>query len=258
MIAWRTQPPPPGYVREWHAGDTEIVMLRDAATYVREAMHDGSLYEYAAHAPENRPMAGRGTSYAVRLPAGGPAVVVRHSRHGGFLAGFTGDRFLGPTRAPAELRTALRLTRLGIPTPEIVAYATYPAGPMLRRSDVATREVEGGRDLAALVLATEPGLDRTVAWAAVIQLLSRMRSAGARHPDLNAANVLLAPDANGELEAWLLDVDRVWFDAPGEPRGLEANLRRLLRSLRKWRERRGALIEEEELHSLALGARRAA
>lgn len=258
MIAWRQLPAPPGYLREWRAGDTEIVMLREAAPHVREAMRDGTLYAFAAHAPSNRPMAGRGTSYAVTLPDGGPSVVVRHSRHGGLLAALTGDRFVGSTRAPGELRAALRLTRLSVPTPEVVAYATYPAGPMLRRSDVATREVDGGRDLGALLVATAPGSERAAAWAAVVQLLGRMRAAGARHPDLNAANVLLAPDGNGSIEAWLLDVDRVWFDEPGEARGLEANLSRLLRSLRKWRDVRGAMIEEEELETLADKSRSAA
>ena len=78
-------------------------------------------------------------------------MVVRHSRHGGLLAPVTGDRFLAPTRAPQELATSLRLIDAGVSTPEIIAYAVYSAGGPFRRSDIATREVEGGRDLAALL-----------------------------------------------------------------------------------------------------------
>lgn len=258
MIAWRRTPPPPGYVREWRPNDIEVVVRQGLRATVLEALREGSLYAYAAHAPDARAMRGRGTAYAVRLPDGGPAVVVRRSRHGGMLAGLTGDRFLSPTRAPRELRTALRLTRLGVPTPEVVAYATYPAGGPMRRADVATREVLGGRDLGALLAGTSPGEERAESWAAVARLLGRMSQAAARHPDLNAANVLLAPDENGTLEAWLLDVDRVWFDVPGNPRVMAANLRRLLRSARKWRDRRGAQVEDRELHALARDARSAA
>ena len=221
-------------------------------------MREGSLYDFAAHAPDGRLMGGRAAAYAVALPEGGPSVVVRHSRHGGLLAGLTGDRFVAPTRAPHELRTALRVARLGIPTPEIVAYATYPAGGPMRRADVATGEIAGGCDLAAMLAATAPGRERDPGWAAAAQLLSRMSRSGVRHPDLNAANVLLAPDDNGTVEAWLLDVDRVWFDRPGDPRVLDANLRRLLRSLRKARDRNGTLLEDAELDMLAQRTRSAA
>jgi 3-deoxy-D-manno-octulosonic acid kinase len=258
VIAWRRQPAPPGYIREWLERDTELVVMRGARDAVREALQDGTLYEYAAHAPDGRPLRGRSTAYAVSLPDGGPDVVVRHSWHGGVLAGLTGDRFVAPTRAPVELRTSLRLARLAIPTPEVIAYATYPAGGPLRRADVATRAISTGRDLGATLADTQPGAERQAAWSAVAQLLARLSQAGVRHPDLNAANVLLAPDENGAMDAWLLDVDRVWFDRPGDPRVLDANLRRLLRSARKWRDARGAQVEERELHELARDARSAA
>jgi tRNA A-37 threonylcarbamoyl transferase component Bud32 len=257
-MAWRRAPAPPGYTREWLDGDRELVVLRTAIAPVREAMRDGTLYDFAAHAPGPRAMRGRGTAYAVELPDGGPRVVIRHSRHGGLLAGITGDRFVAPTRAPRELRTVLRLTRLGVPTPELVAYATYPAGGVLRRADIATKEIAGGRDLGALLADTAPGTEREASWRAVARLVARMSDAGVRHPDLNAGNVLLAPDDNGDVDAWLLDVDRVWFDRAGEPRVLDANLRRLLRSARKWRDHRGAQVDEAELHALARDARDAA
>ena len=258
MIAWRRAPAPPGYTREWRHKDTEIVVLRSARESVLAALGDGTFYDYAAHAPNARSLQGRSIAYAVCLPDGGPDVVVRHSQHGGLLAGITGDRFLGPTRAPRELHNTLRLTRLSVQTPELVAYATYPAGGPWRRADVATREVANSRDLGTLLIETVPGDERAEAWQVVARLLRRMTDGGVRHPDLNAANVLLAPDENGALEAWLLDVDRVWFDEPAHPRVLEANLRRLMRSLRKWRDERGANIEDSEVHAFARQVRSAA
>ncbi|HUO53043.1 MAG TPA: lipopolysaccharide kinase InaA family protein, partial [Gemmatimonadaceae bacterium] len=78
-----------------------------------------------------------------------------------------------------------------------------------------------------------------------------LAEAGARHPDLNLKNVLLATDANGRIEAWVIDVDRVWFDAPGAPEVAAANVRRLARSAEKWRARHGLAITAEEIRALA-------
>ena len=215
----------------------------------------GSLYEYAAHHPDARPLRGRGVAYAVPLPDGATRVVVRRSRHGGWLAPVTGDIFVGRTRAPHELEVSLRLTREGIATPEVIAYGTYPVAPLLRRADVATREVHGGLDLAA-TLAREPDAESVRdAVRVVARLLARMAVAGARHPDLNVRNVLIARDANGHREAWLLDVDRVWFDTPRHPRVREANLSRFARSARKLREREGLPLGEGEMALLAALAR---
>ena len=82
-------------------------------------------------------------------------------------------------------------------------------------------------------------------------LVQVMNDAGVRHHDLNVKNVLLAPRADG-LSAYLLDVDRVTFGARGSAEIARANVARLLRSARKWRDERGALFDEREL--AALGA----
>ena len=245
---------PPGYER-LHRPGVDAVARTTLADAVGEALSAGSLYEYAAHHPDARPLRGRGVAYAVPLPDGATRVVVRRSRHGGWLAPVTGDIFVGHTRAPRELEVSLRLTREGIATPEVIAYSTYPVAPLLRRADVATREVGGGLDLAA-TLEREPDAESIRdAVRAVARLLARMASAGARHPDLNVRNVLIARDANGQREAWLLDVDRVWFDAPGHPRVREANLSRFARSARKLRDREGLPFGEGEMALLAALAR---
>jgi tRNA A-37 threonylcarbamoyl transferase component Bud32 len=240
---------PSSYVR-FRSADAVVVALASLADCVREAMRDGSLYDYAAHHPRTHTHAGRGAAYAVSLPDGVTRVVIRRSRHGGWLAPLTGDRFLPPTRAPREMESSLRLRRLGIPTPEIVAYAVYPAGSVWRRADVATREVPDGQDLGTFLLDAPDAERKREALGATATLVARLTAAGARHPDLNVSNVLLARDENERLEAWVLDLDRVWFADPS-PRVTDANLRRLRRSALKWQRDHGAAVDESDLLWLA-------
>lgn len=245
---------PPGYERVRRPG-VETVARATLTRPVTEALAAGTLYDYAAHHPDARAMHGRGVAYAVPLPDGATRVVVRRSRHGGWLAPLTGEVFLAPTRAPHELEVSLRLAREGIPTPEVVAYSTYEVAPLLRRVDVVTREVPEALDLAALLERDRDPASVRDAVRVVARLLARMAAAGVRHPDLNVRNVLIARDGNGQREAWLLDVDRVWFDTPKHPRVREANLSRFARSARKLREREGLPVGDGELALLAALAR---
>jgi hypothetical protein len=247
----RASRPPPGYARLL-VGRVHVVALAKLIAALREALRDGSLYEYAAHHPQARVLAGRGVAYAVPLPDGAPTVVVRRSRHGGVLAPLTGDRFVGGTRAPRELATALRLARLGVPTPEVVGYATYPAGSWFRCADVLTREVPNASDLAAALLdAASDDATKRELLQSTADLLARLTAAGARHPDLNLKNLLIARQPENALEAYVLDVDRVWFDTPGSPRVTAANLRRFTRSVRKWQRACGLPLDAEDLRWLA-------
>ena len=235
-------------------GATVAVGLEELAEPLREALRAGSLYAYAAAHPERRAMTGRGVAWAAPLPGGAARVVVRRSRHGGLFARVTGERFAGRTRAPRELAAALRLAAAGIPTPPVVAYATYRAGPLLRRADVATREVEGARDLAAaLADAMEAGdAARGAALAASARLLDALAVAGVVHPDLNIKNVLLRAGAGGTLDAMVLDVDRVRFVGGPAARVRARNLARLVRSLRKWE--RARAVPAGTIPESALGA----
>lgn len=225
--------PPAGYA-VLARGATEAVGLSALAEPLRVALQSGTLYAYAGSHPERRSLAGRGVAWAVPLPHATARVVVRRSRHGGLLAPITGEWFAGRTRAPRELALALRLAELGVPTPEVVAWATYRAGPLLRRADVATREVPGARDLAAALSDAATPADRAAPLAATARLLDALAAAGAVHPDLNIKNVLLRPDAEGGLRALVLDVDRVRFTTAPPAHVRARNLSRLLRSLRKW------------------------
>jgi tRNA A-37 threonylcarbamoyl transferase component Bud32 len=244
---------PPGYVALSEPG-VEGAALATLEMPLRAVLAEGTFYEFAEHHAQARPLTGRGIAYAVPLSSG-DRVVVRRSRHGGLLGSIRDDRFLGATRAPRELEISLSLRRLGVATPEIVAYATYPAGPMFRRGDVVSREVPRSRDLAAMLAALSRGDSRRPLIEATGQLLASMSLARARHPDLNIKNVLLADNEFDGVEAYVLDVDRVWLDKASAETVLEANLRRLSRSALKWRRVHALPIEEADLLAIESTAR---
>jgi hypothetical protein len=245
---------PPGYERLL-LGHAVAVARSDLSQHVRKALvaADGTrctLHEYAARQPSARRLQGREVAYAVPLPQCLERVVIRHNRHGGLFGALTRDLFFSPTRAPYELDASIRLDSLGIPTPPIVAYALYPPGGLLQRSDIVSREIPGSRDLAH-VLVHEGPTERAAALSATAGLLAMMGRVGARHHDLNAKNVLLTPDA-----AWVLDVDRVTFSG-NKRAAFDGNLARLARSLRKWRDRSRAHVTEAEIDALGEQARSA-
>jgi hypothetical protein len=188
---------------------------------------------------------GRATAWGATLPKGGPSVVVRHAWHGGLFAAFTGDRFLWPGRAPWELEASERLRAAGVPTPAVVAYVLYPAGPGFCRCDVATARLPEGADLPKAWRDAAPA-QREGLLTATAALVRALGHVGAHHEDLNAKNVYVSPEGAG-WRAFALDVDRVRFLPPSDGRATALNLSRLQRSLRKHRDRHGLDITEDHL-----------
>jgi hypothetical protein len=182
----------------------------------------GTLYAAAAVSPDRREYRGRGVAYGI--PLGRHRVVVRHSRHGGWLAPLTRDLFLPPTRARLEWSNSFHLIARKVPTPEVVAIAVYRVGALLRRADVVTLEIAGALDLAAHPVTP-------AAQAAVEVLLVALAKAGAIHRDLNAKNILLA-DRDGQLTAFVIDIDRLVLGKPSRAAD-GANRSRLRRSIAK-------------------------
>jgi len=232
---------PAGYVRV-SVGRCAVTTLAAHEDDARVLLREGTLYDAARRDQAARPLQGRGVAYAIALPVTGVKAVVRHNRHGGMLASITRDLFLPPTRAPHELATSLRLTAMGIATPDVLMYGIVAAGGLFRRSDVVTREVLGGRDLATVFDAATGESNRSAAWTAAADLVGNLARAGVRHHDLNVKNILLSGDGAG-LRAWLLDVDRVSFHPQGDVAVHRANVERLLRSARKWRDERAAVVD---------------
>ncbi len=239
---------PSGYSR-FTVRDATVIARQDAVAGIEEALKETrTLHCWAATVPGAKAFHGRATAWGTTLPRGGPSVVVRHAKHGGLLAPLTGDRFLWPGRAPWELEVSERLRAAGVPTPAVVAYALYPAGPGFCRCDVATARLPEGGDFPQLWRDTPAG-EREAMLTATAALVRALGLIGAHHEDLNAKNVYLASEGRG-WRAFALDVDRVRFLPTGDARAAELNLARLTRSLVKGREQFGLDISDAHLQFL--------
>ncbi|MDB4913005.1 MAG: lipopolysaccharide kinase [Gemmatimonadetes bacterium] len=242
--------PPAGYV-SIEVGRCAIVTLASHAGDARALAEKGTLYAGAAASPDPRPLQGRGIAYAIALPVSGTRAVVRHNRHGGLLAGLTGDLFLRPTRAPYELRMSLRLRGEDVRTPFVAMIGVTPAPLGFARADVITHEIPDSADLGSYMMSSCSAALRAEAWQAARVLVMSLNAVGARHHDLNVKNVLLARE-QGALVAYVLDVDRVVFEERGSPFVALGNARRLLRSARKWRDEHSALFDEGDVAALGI------
>lgn len=246
---------PPGYTR-LIVRDATVVARHDAVSGVEDALKETrTLHGWASTVPSAKAFQGRATAWGTTLPRGGPAVVVRHARHGGLLAALTGDRFLWPGRAPWELEASERLRSAGVPTPAVVAYALYPAGPGFCRCDVATARLPEGGDLPSLWADADPA-SRDSMLTATAALVRALGLVNAHHEDLNAKNIYLVREGQG-WRAYALDVDRVRFLAAGDGRAAALNFARLERSLKKGRLQFGLVISDDDVRALqrrALGA----
>jgi 3-deoxy-D-manno-octulosonic acid kinase len=209
----------------------------------------GTLSGYAAAQPGVREFTGRGAAYGLATRHG--QWVVRHYRRGGAIAAMLEDRYLrlGPTRPMRELWASTAARSRGVPTPEVVAAVTYPAGPFYR-ADLATRYVEDSADLAESVLGAAraaPG-QRVEIWRAAGALLRLAFAAGVEHRDLNLRNILIQPRDDGPPAAFLLDLDRavVHDRAVSDPERARM-MSRLQRSRRKLESAAGVSTTAAEL-----------
>lgn len=232
----------PSYERFEVAG-ARVVAAKGCTQAIRGILEKERLYEYAARQPDAIALVGRAPVFAVNIPGCG-GVVVRHNMRGGWMAKISSDLFVLPTRGYRELLASIRLRASGVSTPEVLAYVSYPKNLMLRRSDVATREIPNGHDLSVALAKVTDHDHRVMVLDAIVKMLRSLTHAGAQHQDLNLKNVLLTAGEGPGLDAHVLDVDRVRFSSPGSPLVAKANLDRLIRSLRKWR----------DLHSLPYSA----
>src|SRR2546423_4122091 len=225
----------PSYER-FEVGGARVVAAVGCAAGIREVLNEERLYEFAARQADAIPLVGRAPVFAINLPGSCGRVVVRHNMRGGWMAKVSKDLFVLPTRGFRELIASLRLRANGVSAPEVVAYVSYPKNWVLRRSDVATREIANGHDLSVALAKVTDHAHRVMVLDAIAKLLRALTHAGAHHPDLNLKNVLLTAGEGEGLDAYVLDVDRVRFSSPGSPLVAKANLDRLIRSLRKWRD----------------------
>jgi hypothetical protein len=233
-------------------GDTHVLTTKSCAASIRKILEQQTLYEFAQRQPDAKPLTGRAPVFAVSLPDGCGRAVVRHSMRGGWMAKLSRDVFFLPTRGIRELVTSLRLRALGVSTPEVLAYVSYPTAVVFRRNDIATREIPNGHDLSVVLAKVTDHPHRVMVLEAIAKLLRSLTHAGAHHQDLNLKNILMTAGEGEGLDAHVLDVDRVQFHSPGSPLVAKANLDRLIRSLRKWRDTQGLPFSAEDEEYLRL------
>ena len=210
---------------------------------MRRALAGGrTLYQWAAAQPGRTAFVGRGEAYGVTL--GGTPAVVRHARHGGFLAPLLTDWFAGRPRFYREVALWGRLAGDGIRTPDVVAGVRYRAGPG-HRADVATEQVAGA-DLVEVFFGERPpaGPQRAAALEALGRLVRRLHDLGFVHPDLQLRNLLLTGAAGVAPQAWLLDVDTCRPMRGERDTERARNLARFYRSWDKWNGMRGAQLTD--------------
>jgi tRNA A-37 threonylcarbamoyl transferase component Bud32 len=226
--------PPHGY-QSRRVGNTTLVATNDTIDALSSVIeqHD-TLYAWARQVQQPRALRGRAPVFVATIPSHDDiTIVVRHAWHGGLLAPLTRDVYRRPSRAPRELQIAERLRQAGVPTPQIVAYALYDAGPGLVRVDVASRYIDDSYDLAAVLAQHAPDIDRSSAFGALTLLLENLARNHFVHPDLNVKNVLIFRDSVRVLAA-VLDVDVVEHAIGDTSSTVHArNVARLVRSMRK-------------------------
>ena len=167
---------------------------------------------------------GRGTTWFIR--SGESRFVLRHYRRGGLMAKVSKDAYLwrgeSETRSFAEWYLTYHLYRAGLPVPAPIA-ARYRRQGLFYRADLITQRIEDSESLAAKLARGPISLTQ---WIAIGRCLRRFHDAGVHHADLNAHNILLAPD-----QVYLIDFDRGTLRQRGW--WADSNLVRLYRSLEK-------------------------
>ena len=224
----------------------------------------GTLHGWAEGREASHRLSGRGVVYSVHAPTSGPDArarwAVRHYRRGGALAPLLADRYLavGESRPVREALAAAALRERGIPTPAVVAGATYRAGAFYR-ADLVTELVPDGADLAEVLFGSRDpgaaGAPPTGAEEALLtagRLVARLGDAGVDHADLNAKNILVTRGDRG-ARAHVLDLDRCRVGTSGTTRRTASMRRRLERSLRKLEAARGRALRPSEWAALRHG-----
>jgi len=172
-----------------------------------------------------QPFGGRGGARIV--PQYG--VVVRPYRRGGLPAWLLHDTYFGWRPRPfRELCVTATLHERGAPVIEVYGAAVEWLVPGSYRGWLATRYSEAAHTLWEWAATPTPTKERVAVFANIGKAIRRLHACGARHPDLNANNILLGPSS----EVVFIDFDRARIGHIRDREGA-ADLDRLWRSLRK-------------------------
>ncbi len=180
--------------------------------------------------------AGRGSAWMVKSSDG--KWMLRHYFRGGMPARINRDKYLwqglDKSRAIAEWRLLRRMRAEGLPVPAPVAARVHKTG-WFYQADILMEYVPHERTFSRFLTGSTAFLDGAV-WRQVGEAIGLLHGHGYFHADLNAHNILLAPE-----QAWLIDFDRgrymQSFSSKTGSSALTAwqkkNLKRLRRSIDK-------------------------
>ena len=194
-----------------------------------------------------RPGTGRGPMDRFSL-AGRPAIGKR-ALHGGLLGPLLGRLYLGSRRAVDQVRTAVRLERAGVATPEVLAVGSARAFGPFRAQAIVSRRLQGAQNLYELAAGAPARRRRRDVLLLCADLLRRLHDAGFVHADLNVSNLVLERGPEGET-LHVVDLDRGRFHTFVPPKERLGNLARLLRSYEKWIASGLRLSRREEIRFL--------
>lgn len=160
---------------------------------------DAAAWERCLHSSPGK--SGRGSSAVREL--GGVVLRLKQLRRGGLAARFRDQSFRDAQRLLDNLTLPLAVAERGIATAAPRALLVESASDSAYRAWLATEELEGTRDAAALVREDPERADPR--WLPALSVVRRMHDVGIEHRDLNLGNLLI-PDDPGRPAA-IVDFD---------------------------------------------------
>lgn len=182
---------------------------------------------------------GRGTTYFMQYQQ--QQLVLRHYRRGGLVGKVIQDSFLYTgmhnTRPYRELQLLEQLTQWGLPSPKPIGGRVTRKG-LWWRGDLLSELIPNASDVHQVLRSRALS---EFEWRHVGATIRRFHNKQVFHHDLNIHNIML----DSEGQAWLIDFDKCGIRS-GEG-WKQANLERLLRSLRKEKQQSGHYYFEEDV-----------
>jgi 3-deoxy-D-manno-octulosonic-acid transferase len=176
---------------------------------------------------------GSGRGQALKVKIDGIVGVLRHYKRGGLIAKFRADTYPGAStnmsRAMQEFSLLREMRSVGLSVPEPLAaryvrVRTWLGRFSTYRADILVEWLANTQNLAQKL---DHGRLSVATWLSIGQAIAQLHAYGIDHTDLNCHNILIGDDDH----VWLVDFDKCSRRSDGKWK--DANLRRLLRSLRK-------------------------